>query len=91
MCSELGRDPGWEEAGLSEMGDEGFVGVEGGRGERGVEEEVMLRARTEAARRTTGGEGVRELSGSKVQCIIVCNKTSETFVCVCVCVCVCVT
>ena len=37
-----------------------MVGVEGGRGEMGEEEE-MLRASTDEARRTVGGEGVREL------------------------------
>lgn len=71
MWRELGRDPAWEEEGLREMGEEGWVGVEGGRGERGADEEEMFRARTDDARRTTGGDGVRELSGSKVQCMIV--------------------
>lgn len=70
MCSELGRDPAWEEEGLRETGDDGLVGVEGGRGEMG-EEEVMLSASTEAALRTTGGEGVWELSGSYVQSMII--------------------
>lgn len=57
--------------GLSEIGDEGMVGVKGGSGEMGVDEEVMLSARTDEARRTIGGEGVRELSGSKVHCMII--------------------
>ena len=47
------------------------MGVKGGMGERGGPEEEMLRARTDAARRTVGGEGVRGLSGSKVQYMIV--------------------
>ena len=56
--------------GLNEIGEVGWVGVEGGSGER-EEDEEMLSARTDAARRTVGGDGVRELSGSRVQCVIV--------------------
>ena len=41
--------------GLSERGDDGCVGVYGGWGEMGEDEE-MLRARMEAALRTAGGE-----------------------------------
>ena len=66
--------PLWRELGRElegETGEEGRVGVERGRGERGGPDEEMLRARTDAARRTIGGDGVRELSGSKVQCMIV--------------------
>lgn len=67
----MGREPVWDGVGLSEIGDEGLVGVKGGRGEMGVDEEVMLSARTDEARRTIGGDGVRELSGSKVHCMII--------------------
>ena len=70
MCSELGRDPACEDEGLREIGDDGLVGVEGGSGEMGEEDE-MLSASTDAALRTTGGDGVRELSGSYVQSMIV--------------------
>ena len=42
---ELGTKFGWEEA--------------RGEGEEGVEEEEILRASTDEARRTRGGEGVR--------------------------------
>ena len=70
MWREFGREPPWEGEGLSESGEGGLVEVEGGRGEM-EEEEEMLRAKTDETRRTIGGEGVRELSGSKVQCIIV--------------------
>ena len=67
----MGREPVWDGVGLSEIGDERLVGVKGGRGEMGVDEEVMLSARTDEARRTIGGDGVRELSGSKVHCMII--------------------
>ena len=69
LWMEEGRDPLPCEGGRpSEIGEEGMVGV----GDRGEEEEEMLSASTDEARRTRGGEGVRELSGSQVQFMIIC-------------------